>query len=102
LVAGEAKALTDFMARSGEQVNRLFGAMVETLPVAVYTTDAEGRLRYFNAAAAKLSGRVLELGTDHWCVTWKLFLPDGTPLPHDQCPMAIALKGVKYPSASNV
>jgi two-component sensor histidine kinase len=25
-------------------------------------------------------------------VTWKLYWPDGTPLPHDQCPMAIALK----------
>ena len=33
------------------------------------------------------------LGTDQWCVTWKLFLPDGTPLPHDRCPMATALKG---------
>jgi len=25
-------------------------------------------------------------------VSWKLYWPDGTPLPHDQCPMAIALK----------
>ena len=97
MVTVEAKTLTDFMARNGEQVNRLFTEMVETLPVAIYTTDAEGRLRYFNAAAAKLSGRVLVLGTDQWCVTCKLFLPDGTPLPHDQCPMAIALKGGEVP-----
>lgn len=27
-----------------------------------------------------------------WCVTWKLYWPDGTPLPHDECPMAVALK----------
>ena len=27
-----------------------------------------------------------------WCVTWKLFWPDGTPLRHEDCPMAIALK----------
>ena len=27
-----------------------------------------------------------------WCVTWKLFCPDGTPLRHEDCPMAIALK----------
>src|SRR6202008_3719063 len=33
-----------------------------------------------------------QLGSDEWCVTWKLYRPDGTPLPHDQCPMAIALK----------
>jgi two-component sensor histidine kinase len=27
-----------------------------------------------------------------WCVSWKLYHPDGRPLPHDECPMAIALK----------
>jgi PAS domain S-box-containing protein len=32
------------------------------------------------------------LGQDRWCVTWRLYWPDGTWLPHDQCPMAIALK----------
>jgi len=31
-------------------------------------------------------------------VTWKIFLPDGTPLPHDQCPMALALKGIPVPN----
>jgi two-component system, cell cycle sensor histidine kinase and response regulator CckA len=92
LVAGLPKALTDFAARGDEPLNRLFGEMVDALPVAIYTTDSEGRLKYFNAAAVSLSGRVPELGTDQWCVTWKLFRPDGTPLPHDQCPMAIALK----------
>ena len=67
--------------------------MIEALPVAIYTTDANGRLTYFNAAAVALSGRVPEIGTDHLCVTWKIFLPDGTPMPHDQCPMAVVLKG---------
>jgi PAS domain S-box-containing protein len=81
------------LATGGEASNRVFREMMEALPVAIYTTDAEGRLTYFNPAAVKLSGRVPELGTDHWCITWKIFLPDGTPLPHDQCPMAIALKG---------
>jgi PAS domain S-box-containing protein len=97
VVSGEAKALKDFLAGSGHEANRLFGEMIEALPVAIYTTDAQGRLSYFNAAAEKLSGRVPEIGTDQWCVTWKLFLPDGTPLPHDQCPMAIALKGGEVP-----
>ena len=80
-----------------EGANRLLREMVEALPAALYMTDAQGRLTYFNAAAVKLSGRVPEIGTDHWCVTWKIFLPDGTPLPHDQCPMAIALKGGQVP-----
>ena len=71
---------------------RRFREMIDLLPAAIYTTDAEGRLTHFNPAAVEFSGRVPELGTDHWCVSWKMFLPDGTPLPHDQCPMAVALK----------
>lgn len=67
--------------------------VLDMIPVAIYITDAEGRLTYFNAAAERLSGRKPELGVDQWCITWKLFLPDGTPLPHDQCPVAMALKG---------
>src|SRR5581483_9802918 len=59
---------------------------------AIYTTDAEGRLTYFNPAAVEFSGRTPELGSDHWCVTWKLYHDDGTPMRHDECPMAIALK----------
>ncbi|HXJ37969.1 MAG TPA: PAS domain S-box protein, partial [Bryobacteraceae bacterium] len=65
---------------------------------AIYTTDARGRLTYFNTAAVRLSGRTPELGTDQWCVTWKIFLADGTPLPHDQCPMAVALNGCDVPN----
>ena len=66
--------------------------MIDALPAAIYTTDAEGRITHFNPAAAAFAGRVPELGTDAWCVTWKLYYPDGTPMPHDECPMAIALK----------
>lgn len=71
---------------------RQFRAMLDALPEAVYTTDAEGRLTHFNQAAVKFSGRVPELGTDKWCVTWKLFYPDGSPMRHDECPMAVAIK----------
>ena len=66
--------------------------IIEAIPAAVYTTDAEGRITFFNRAAVEFSGRVPEVGTDSWCVTWKLYNTDGTPLPHDQCPMAVALK----------
>jgi PAS domain S-box-containing protein len=66
--------------------------LLAAIPAAIYTTDAQGRITYFNEAAVELAGRTPELGSDEWCVTWKLFLPDGTPLPHDQCPMAVALR----------
>ena len=92
------EGLASFVAGGGAVESSVFREMVEILPVAIYTTDAEGRLTYFNAEAVKLSGRVPELGTDQWCVTWKIFLPDGTPLPHDQCPMAVALKGGEVPN----
>ena len=71
---------------------RRFREMIDALPAAIYTTDAEGRLTHFNPAAVEFSGRTPELGTDRWCVSWKLYYPDGRPMPHDECPMAIALK----------
>jgi PAS domain S-box-containing protein len=66
--------------------------LLAAVPAAIYTTDAEGKITYFNQAAVELAGRTPTLGTDEWCVTWKLYWPDGTPLPHDQCPMAVALR----------
>ena len=72
---------------------RRFREMIDTLPAAVYTTDAQGRVTHFNQAAVELAGRVPELGTDQWSVTWKVFRPDGTRLAPDECPMAVALKG---------
>ncbi|HEY6045072.1 MAG TPA: PAS domain S-box protein, partial [Pyrinomonadaceae bacterium] len=69
-----------------------YRAVIQALPAAVYTTDAEGRITMFNEAAVKFSGRMPIIGSDSWCVTWKLFYPDGTPMPHDECPMAMALK----------
>ena len=70
-----------------EQSYRQF---VEALGVAVYTTDANGRITYFNEAAAQLWGRRPELG-EEWCGSWRLFWPDGRPMAHGECPMAIAL-----------
>jgi PAS domain S-box-containing protein len=81
--------------RAEDQVReseRRFREMIDALPAAIYTTDADGRITHFNPAAVELSGRVPELGTDRWCITWKLFQPDGTQLRHEECPMAVALK----------
>ncbi len=83
------RAQTEQALRENE---RRFREMIDALPAAIYTTDAQGRLTHFNPAAVEFSGRVPELGTDQWCVSFKLFRPDGTPLAHDECPMAVALK----------
>ncbi len=66
--------------------------LLDALPVAIYTTDAEGRITYFNESAAEFWGCRPEIGTDRWCGSWKLYWPDGRPLPHDECPMAVTLK----------
>jgi PAS domain S-box-containing protein len=71
---------------------RQFRDLLQALPAAIYTTDAAGRIAFYNEAAVALSGRRPKLGTDEWCVTWHLYHPDGTPMPHDQCPMAITLR----------
>ena len=84
-----AQKLAEDRLRKSEQRSR---AILQALPAAVYTTDAEGRITFYNKAAAELAGREPKLGLDRWCVTWRLFTPGGTPVPHDACPMAIALK----------
>src|SRR5262245_59408438 len=66
--------------------------LLDALPAPVYATDAEGRITYFNEAAALLWGHRPELGSAKWCGSWSLFTHDGRPLPHDQCPMALTLK----------
>ena len=66
-------------------------ALLAALPVAVYTTDAGGRITFFNEAAATLWGQRPVLGTDRYCGAWRIVAADGTPMPHDQCPLAVAL-----------
>ena len=69
-----------------------FRRVLEALPAAVYTTDADGRITFYNEAAAELWGVRPKLLESEFCGSWKLFWPDGTPLPHDECPMAVALR----------
>jgi PAS domain S-box-containing protein len=66
--------------------------LIQALPAAVYTTDARGRITLYNQAAVSLWGRDPEVGKDLWCGSWKIFRPDGTPLPLDECPMAVTLR----------
>jgi PAS domain S-box-containing protein len=79
---------------NGEEQNHehFYRELLEALPTAIYTTDAAGRITFYNQAAVELAGRKPALGGDQWCVSWRLFWPDGTPMAHDECPMAIALK----------
>ena len=66
--------------------------VLAALPVAVYTTDAEGHITFYNEAAARFWGREPELFQEKWCGSHKLYWTDGTPMAHDECPMAQTLK----------
>ena len=64
---------------------------LDALPVPVYTTDSSGSITYWNNACIEFAGRVPKVG-DQWCVTWQLYTMTGEFLPHEECPMAEALK----------
>jgi PAS domain S-box-containing protein len=96
-ITGASKIARDITERTKAEnavrdSERKLQELFSSIPAAIYTTDAEGRITYYNDAAVELAGRTPMLGSDEWCVTWKLYWPDGTPMPHDQCPMAVALK----------
>ena len=67
-------------------------ALLDRLPVPIYTTDATGAVTYWNRACVEFAGREPKLGEDKWCVTWQIYTTSGDRLPHDQCPMAQAIR----------
>ena len=64
---------------------------LDRLAVPIYRTDTDGNVTYWNQACVDFAGRQPELGSDRWCVTWKIYKTTGELLPHDQCPMADAI-----------
>ena len=67
-------------------------SVLDELPVPIYTTDPHGSVTYWNRACVDFAGREPQLGRDRWCVTWKIFTTAGDFLPHDECPMAQAIR----------
>lgn len=70
--------------------NALLSAL-DQLPAALYVTDRDGVVIYHNPACFAFAGRKPAVGKDRWCVTWKLYTEDGAFLPHEKCPMAVAI-----------
>lgn len=76
--------------RAGE---RRYRTLFDLVPMAVYSTDAEGVIQEFNRQAIDLWGRTPDKGTEKFCGSFKMFRADGTPMAHDECPMARVLEG---------
>ncbi|MFI5230184.1 MAG: ATP-binding protein [Gemmatimonadales bacterium] len=69
--------------------------MFDLGPVAIYSIDTAGVIQTFNRRAATLWGREPKSGDtdERFCGSYKLFRPDGTFMPHAQCPMAEVVSG---------
>ena len=78
------------LSAAGEEAT--LGATLETFDAPIYVTDADGWVTSFNRACIDFAGRTPVIGRDRWCVTWRLYTERGDYLPHDQCPMAVAIK----------
>jgi PAS domain S-box-containing protein len=69
--------------------------LAELLPVGVYTCEApSGVITYFNKHAVQLWGRTpgVRNSQERFCGSFRMYLPDGTLIPHEQCPAAISLR----------
>ena len=68
--------------------------LLEALPVAVYTCDADGLITYFNRLAAQVWGREPKVNDplDRYCGSFRLCTRDGSRIPHDRCWMALCLR----------
>ena len=92
IIAGGTKRSTvQPTARAAQRRADRYRRFLDALGVAVYTTDSDGKITFFNAAAADFWGRRPDVG-EEWCGSLRLLYLDETPMRHDECPMAITLK----------
>ena len=92
LAPASAEEMLGFAVEAIARSEPVWREALDALPVPIYTTDADGRVTYFNRACIAFAGRTPIAGEDMWCVTWKLYSEDGSVLPHGECPMAVAIK----------
>lgn len=97
-ITGAVTALIDIEARrTAEDALRgseeRYATLFDLVPVAVYTCDAEGGIEQYNRRAVELWGRAPEADGEKFCGSFKMFHPDGRPMPHPECPMARVLRG---------
>ena len=91
-VANAAGVIVDL--RDEEKGFELPGRLFEQLPFAIYVCDRDGLVLRYNRRAAELWGRSPKLGDpdERFCGSYRMFRPDGSLLPHHQCPMADVLR----------
>jgi len=90
-VPDNSSQTVEHMEESEERYRTLF----ELAPVAVYCCDVSGVIRDYNSRAAELWGRKPEVGDtdERFCGSFRMYRPDGSYMPHEQCPMGDVLTG---------
>jgi PAS domain S-box-containing protein len=68
--------------------------LFDQVPFAIYICDSDGLVLRYNRRAAELWGRSPKLGdpNERFCGSHRMYCPDGSPLPHHECPMADVLR----------
>jgi PAS domain S-box-containing protein len=84
--------MVDSVAMAAIGGDTVLSTALESLPAPVYVTDIDGWVTAFNSACIDFAGRTPVAGQDRWCVTWRLYTEEGAPLPHEKCPMAVAIR----------
>ena len=87
LINGASAALSDSQGP--------YRTLFDLAPIAVYSCDALGIVQAYNNRAAELWGRTPKQGDtdERFCGSFKLYRPDGSYMPHEQCPMGDVLSG---------
>jgi PAS domain S-box-containing protein len=72
-----------------------YRTLFDLAPVAVYSCDVSGIILEYNSRAGELWGRRPEVGDtdERFCGSFKMYRPDGSFMPHEQCPMGDVLTG---------
>ncbi|MEO5618780.1 MAG: PAS domain-containing sensor histidine kinase [Candidatus Eisenbacteria bacterium] len=76
------------LQESEERYRTLFASV----PVAVFVCDRNAVIQDFNGRAVELWGREPTCGVEQHCGSVKLWMPDGTLLPHSQSPVVNVLR----------
>lgn len=102
-VCGTVLIFKECIPISNTQVQEKYNQnIIQHLPQAVYTCSENGNIQSYNDACVALWGREPQPGKEKWCCSKKLFYADGTPVPHENSPMALAIKHKRTYEAAEI